>query len=290
MATPNRGPRLTKAHKVLKKHYQPILPVGERTVLEHMLYACCLENGRFEAADEAFAKLQETYFDWNEVRVTTVAELAEVLAPLHEPAVAAQRLKKLLQSVFETHYSFDIDELKKQNLGKAVKRIEKYDGATPFVVGYVTQAALGGHAIPVDAAALDLLLMIGVITDAEHARKQVPGLERAIAKSKGVEFASLLHQLAADLHCTPFGQRPRSIVLEIDPEAKERLPKRTSKKDAKAGESASEGGKAAPRVASKKTRKKASASGKTSKKSAATSTSKASKKSATKKLTRKKPR
>jgi endonuclease III len=288
MATPNRGPRLTKAHKVLKKNYEPVSPVAERSVFEHLLYACCLEDDRYEAADEAFGKLQETYFDWNEVRVTTAAELAEVMAPLHQPEAAAMRLKKLLQSIFETHYSFDLEELKKQNLGKAVKRIEKYDGVTPFVVGYVTQAALGGHAIPVDGAALDLMLILGVITEAEHAKKQVPGLDRAIAKSKGVEFGSLMHQLAADLHITPFGQKPRAIVVEIDPEAKSRLPKRSTKKSS--AETRSGEAKTAPRVASKKSKKKTAT--KTSKPSKKTSTTKkkAAKKSATKKLSRKKPR
>lgn len=283
MATPNRGPRLTKAHKVLKKHYEPVSPVAERSVFEHLLYACCLEDDRYEAADEAFGKLQETYFDWNEVRVTTVAELAEVMAPLHQPEAAAMRLKKLLQSIFETHYSFDLEELNKQNLGKAVKRIEKYDGATPFVVSYVTQAALGGHAIPVDGAALDLMLILGVITETEHAKKQVPGLDRAIAKSKGVEFGSLMHQLAADLHITPFGQKPRAIVVEIDPEAKSRLPKRSTKKGS--GEA-----KTAPRVASKKSKKKAATKGASASKKTSTTKKKAAKKSATKKLTRKKPR
>jgi hypothetical protein len=51
MATPNRGARLVKAHKILKKHYQPISPPAERPVFEHLLYACCLENARYETAD-----------------------------------------------------------------------------------------------------------------------------------------------------------------------------------------------------------------------------------------------
>jgi endonuclease-3 len=263
MATPNRGARLSKAHKVLKKHYQPISPPADRQVFEHLLYACCLENASYEAADEAFARLQETYFDWNEVRVTTVSELAEVMTALPEPEQAAQRLKKVLQSVFESHYSFDVEPLKKQNLGKAVKRLEKYAGVTPFAVGYVTQAALGGHAIAVDDAALDLMQILGVITEAERGKQQVPGLERAIAKNKGVEFASLMHQLAAELRGNPHGTRVRSIILEIDPDAKDRLPKRGTKKEDEAAAAPSaaaapppasggEGDKPAPKVASKK--------------------------------------
>jgi len=75
MTTPNRSAIISKVYKVLKKHYKPTAP-PERPALEHLIYACLLENARPDAADEAFAKLKELYFDWNEIRVTTVTELA----------------------------------------------------------------------------------------------------------------------------------------------------------------------------------------------------------------------
>ena len=54
MSIPNRASKITKAHKVLKKHYKPYV-LADRPVLEHLLYACCLESAMHEAADEAFA-------------------------------------------------------------------------------------------------------------------------------------------------------------------------------------------------------------------------------------------
>src|SRR3990172_13275194 len=123
MTTSNRAARIAKLFKVLKKHYQPVPPQGDRLLLEHLLYACCLENGSCEQADEAFAKLQQAYFDWNEIRVTTVSELAETMAALPDAAAAAARLKRCLQALFETYYSFDIESLKKQNIGKAIKEL-----------------------------------------------------------------------------------------------------------------------------------------------------------------------
>jgi endonuclease-3 len=82
MSTPNRSALINAAYKLLKEHYQPCQPPADRTLFEHLMYACCLEDARPEAADEAFARLQQTFFDWNEVRVTTVTELAETLSPL----------------------------------------------------------------------------------------------------------------------------------------------------------------------------------------------------------------
>lgn len=285
MAAPNRASILTKAHKTLKKHYSPVAPQSDRSVLETMLYGCCLENATYPRADDAFAKLQELYFDWNEVRVTTVSELTEVMSGLPDPKAAASNLKRCLHNFFETEYTWDIEALRKENLGKAVKKLERY-GASPFVIAYVTQSALGGHAIPVDKAVLSTLLALGVITEAEAAKKSAPGLERAISKSKGVEFGSLLHQLAADFHASPFGTNPRKIIVEIEPSAKERLPKRAAPKKKKSTPK-----KTAKRSsATKKTPKTGKAAGKKSASGGKRTKRIARKKSATKRLIQKKPR
>ena len=65
---------------MLKKYYKPVVRRADRPVLEHLLFACCLEDARYEEAEEAFAALVHTFFDWNEIRVTSITELAEVMA------------------------------------------------------------------------------------------------------------------------------------------------------------------------------------------------------------------
>jgi endonuclease-3 len=289
MSTSNRASKLTKTHKVLKKHYKPY-PPADRTVLEHLLYACCLEFAQPEAADESFAKLQQTYYDWNEVRVTTVSELSEVLTGLPKPSEAASQLKRSLQSVFECFYSFDLEPMKKENIGKAVKQLESLDGISKFTVAFVTQNGLGGHAIAVSAHALDSLRVLGVISEEEARNQRVPGLERAISKSKGVEFGSLLHQLANDYGAAPFSPRVRSIMLEIAADAKDRFPKRASKKAAAENASSASGKAGKKKAAGKKTVKKATAKKKASEKSRAKKAAAPKKKSSTKRLAKKKPR
>ena len=314
MSASNRAAKINKLSKVLKKHFQPVKPPSDRTVLEHLLYACCLENADFEQADEAFARLQESYFDWNEVRVTTVAELTESMGCLPDPSAAAMRLKSALHSVFEGQYSFDLDFLRKENLGKAVSRLEGNKGVTPFVVAYVSQNGLNGHAIPIDAAAISLALVIDLITDKEASKGAVPGLERAIPKTKGVEFASMFHKLAVEYHNGPFKPEVRKIVLEIDPDAKDRFAKRGGKKSAESEAATDESSKstkasskkAAPKKAAPKkattakempkqktpTKKAASPAKKkaTKKNSIVKNAGTREKKSATKTLARKKPR
>jgi hypothetical protein len=242
MASKNRAALINKVLKVVKKHYKPAAPSKDRTLLEHLLFACCLENSPYEAAERAFQSLTTDYFDWNEVRVSTVRELAEVCKGLNDPGDAATRIKRMLQSVFETHYSFDLEPLKKQNIGAAVKTLEKYNGSSPFVVAYVTQQALGGHSIPTNQGLLESLRIVGVITDAEAAKGLVPGLERTVPKSKGAEVGSQLHLLGIEMHRSPYGPAIKKLLLEIEPAAKDRLPKRPTK----AEEAAADGRAAAP--------------------------------------------
>ncbi len=233
----NRAAKYEQLHKSLKKHFKPQSEPGERSVLEHLIYACCLEDARNEQADEAFAKLQQAYFDWNEVRVTTVIELGEALSSLPNASQAGHRIKRCLQSLFETRYEYNLDDMKKANLSKATDELTALKGVTPFVLNYVSQNAMGGHAIPVDTLALEIMVQCEIITAAEAEKRSLPGVERAIAKNKGFEFGSLLHQFAVEFQQNPKNAEVLAVFkdLGVSPKAKE-VEKASPKKDTKKAE------------------------------------------------------
>ena len=52
MATPNRAALIAKVLKVVRKHYKPVAPPKERTVLEQLLFACLVEDSPNEAAEQ----------------------------------------------------------------------------------------------------------------------------------------------------------------------------------------------------------------------------------------------
>ena len=59
MTASNRAARITKLQTLLKKAYKPTMTTEERPLIEHLLYACLLENAPYELADEALAKLSQ---------------------------------------------------------------------------------------------------------------------------------------------------------------------------------------------------------------------------------------
>jgi hypothetical protein len=135
-------------------------------------------------------------------------------------------LRRVLQGVFESTYTFSLDHAKKHSLAHGLKVLEGLHGVPPFVVHYVASTALGGHLIPLDKGALAGLWLCGLITKHEYDSGKVPGLERLIGKKAGVEFSSLLHQFGVDVLTNLHGNTVRKITQAVNPAAKDRFPKR----------------------------------------------------------------
>ena len=223
MSASNRASLIGKLQTALKKFYQPLPTQPTRPLLEHVLYASLLEDAPADLADEGMAKCEQEFFDWNEVRVTTITELSQVLENLPDPQKAARRLKSNLQAIFEEFYTFDLDHLKKENLGKAVSKFEKMPGMTPFVLNYTVQNGLGGHAIPVDYSAMVIMLSTQIASQSEAMAGKVPGLERAIPKNKAIDFSGLLHQAAVALNTSTKDKTARQLLDAVSKGSSKRL-------------------------------------------------------------------
>jgi endonuclease III len=195
-ATTNKQRQLSQLFTILKKRY-PAAEAEPRPVLEQLLYAVCREGATREQADRAFRSLRERFFDWNEIRVSSVREIEEVLDDLPQPEVRAQRLISLLQEVFETTFSFDLEVLHKKGLKQAAKQISRYQAANDYAVAWVLQQTLGGHAVPLDAPTLRVLRRLGLIEgEGEDLEALRASLEHLIPKAKGSLFGDLVSALA----------------------------------------------------------------------------------------------
>jgi endonuclease-3 len=185
-------------HKGHKGHGAAAEP-GARPVLEQFLYALCREGVTREKADQAFRFLRERFFDWNEIRVSSVREVEEAFAGFPQPDVRAQRLIDFLQEVFETTFSFDLDPLHKKGLKQAAKQLSRYQAANDYAVAWVIQQSLGGHAIPLDIPTLRVLRRLGLIeTDQGDMEALRASVEHLIPKIRGPLFSELVSALAAE--------------------------------------------------------------------------------------------
>lgn len=172
-------------------------PDAPLPVLEQFIYGICRENAPPELAQRAYDNLTTVFFDWNEVRVSSTRELEEAMPGLSAAEARAERIIAFLQEVFETTFSFDLEAIQKKGLKQAGKVLQGLRAANDFVVAWVIQRSLGGHAIPVDQVTLQLARQVGLIdaqVDTEEAARS--SLEHLVPKSKGPHFTDAISVLA----------------------------------------------------------------------------------------------
>ena len=199
MATPSKTQFLTDVQALLKKRYKIGPSLEKLTTLEAVVYGIVHEGATREQANEALARFKDGFFDWNEVRVSSLEEIQGILAGMTDAEGRAFRIRRFLRQLFEKTYGFNLDQLVKKPQKESLKSLEEYDAmASDYVLATVIRLALAGHAIPIDEPALRALHRLGITEDDSDAPTTRSILERAVPKNRGVEFSDLIEELAHD--------------------------------------------------------------------------------------------
>ncbi len=225
MATQSKAQFLNDVHTLLKKRYK-VKPESDATrlsVLEAVIYGICHQGTTREQANQALSRFKDEFFDWNEVRVSTVEEIQSALAGFPNPEERAQQIRRFLRQLFERTYGFTLDALVKKPLKESLKVLSEYEAfQSDYVTATVIQLALGGHAIPVDELTQRALQRLGV-ADADGDVAALRGvLERAVPKNRGLEFCDLLEELTHDTCVAGEPICPRCELKKVCPTARNR--------------------------------------------------------------------
>ena len=241
MAASSKAQFLTEVHALLKKRYK-LEPRADRlTILEAVIYGLCHEGVTREQANQALSRFKDDFFDWNEVRVSSIDEIQGALAGLPDAEDRAQRVRFFLRQLFEKTYGFTLESLAKKPQREAILALEDFlvkkrppkeggrateeleESAPDYVVATVIQQALAGHAIPVDAPIRRGLARLGVVEpDAEPGTIR-SALERAVPKNRGHEFTELMEELTHDTCVEGPPDCPRCELRKICPTGQVRI-------------------------------------------------------------------
>ncbi len=218
MATTSKAQFLADIHAQLKKRYK-IEPSPEKmSILEAVIYGICHEDTTRDQANQALSRFKDDFFDWNEVRVSTLEEIQGVLADMSDTEGRAFRIRRFLRQLFEKTYGFNLELLAKKPQKESLKALEEYDAfCSDYVLATVTRLALAGHAIPVDSPTLRALRRLGVSDETIDVPTIRATLERAVPKNRGGEFGDLVEELAHDTCVEGDPDCPRCELQQVCP-------------------------------------------------------------------------
>lgn len=239
-----------KLATALKRRYGGSVPRHKYNVLDTLLFACCLENTTHEQAEAAFQRLLESFDDLNVIRVSSVREIEVALGEVDDAAWKALRIRECLQYVFEKHYAFDFEALRRKTMDAAEKDLTKIRHLSPFARLYTLQHALDSHVVPLDDLQTEILMWLGIVEPHTPPDKAAEDVKSSLRKNDVGLMCHLLRQLGTDRKYKGTFRLSKTLINsgELDPQnAIDRLEKHLKN----------------PSAARKKVRKKPAAARKT---------------------------
>lgn len=227
--------RLKKAYAKLKQSgTPPAIPDTVDPMRQLAIGVLGVRDGD-AAATKALDRLLERMVDWNEVRVSTAAEAQLAIGnTLTDGLASCQRLRTVLQSVFDKVNRLSLDHLKNQGRREARQYLEALNGVDEYAAACVLLWSLGGHAIPVDDRMFDTLRAAELVHP-EATRAEVQAfLERHISAADAKSFCIQMRDFVPPKKETASsGPRERASKRKATRgggERKARTAKRVSKK------------------------------------------------------------
>ena len=187
-----------KLVKDLQSTYKVKCPDFSEPVLETILFAICLEDNAWEMAEAGYRKLLRSYFDLNEIRVTSIFELEQTLAPLRAADWKGLRIRALLRHVYESTYEFQFEKLRKLTQDQFVRALRKISELSTFVRDFSLQQILGSHIICFDQTTLRTAQWLGLVPVDANADAASEFLKAGVRKADAAAFSFALRQLAMD--------------------------------------------------------------------------------------------
>jgi endonuclease-3 len=181
----------------LHKEYGKQVPQFSMPVLETMLFAACLENNSWDATEQGYDRLNKMYYDLNEIRVSSVAEIEETLnSPQGD--WSGLRIRSILRFVFETTYTYDYDKLKRLTQESGQKRLKKIDNMSPFIRNFTIQHCLGGYLVSLDEVSTRAAIHLGIVPPGSNEEQAGEFLKQGLKKADTSAFMHALRCLATD--------------------------------------------------------------------------------------------
>ncbi len=205
--------RLKRAYaKIRQSVPQPKIPESDDP-LRRLAIAVLGVEGAEEEAETALDRAFTTVVDWNELRVSSAAELNKATGNTIPHGVErCQRLIDALQAIYDRENQLSLDHLRTMGRREARHYLEQLNGVDEYGVASVILWSLGGHAIPVDDRLLEHLRNTDLVNPSADRAEVQAFLERHISAAEAKEFCIIMRSFTPKRTSGKAGVRPKSTA------------------------------------------------------------------------------
>ena len=215
----------------LSKRYdtRQVVLSKDRTSLEHVVFAIFLENSPFEEARNTFSAMLRSFIDWNEVRVSKAKEIVYAVSdPTFSVGISegslltkSERLRRLLQWVFEKSNGFELEHLCGAGKEEILDYILQIPFATRFVKSHLSFSVFDGEEFPLDEGSARALRLLGFL-QVKDGREVLTSEWGSFSSDEKQKLFFMLHQLGAELFNDISLKKAVSFLEEFDKDVSKR--------------------------------------------------------------------
>ena len=213
-----------------KRYYtRQVVLSKDRTILEHVVFAIFLENSPFEEARNTFSAMLRSFIDWNEVRVSKAKEIVYAVSdPTFSVGISegslltkSERLRRLLQWVFEKSNGFELEHLCGAGKEEILDYILQIPFATRFVKSHLSFSVFDGEEFPLDEGSARALRLLGFL-QVKDGREVLTSEWGSFSSDEKQKLFFMLHQLGAELFNDISLKKAVSFLEEFDKDVSKR--------------------------------------------------------------------
>lgn len=147
-------------------------------------------------AKEALSRLMEVVVDYNDLRVMSPAEMAEIASKLPDTRRKCEDLSRALNWIFLREHDVTLDHLLEASKKDVLAYLGQIEGLDEYTRARVRLLGLGKHAFPLDSAMWEYACQVQIVSpDAPHAEAQA-FLERQIPEKDALTVFAQMRKVA----------------------------------------------------------------------------------------------
>lgn len=185
--------RSVKRHlRALEKKHRVGIPPDPMPLLEKLILHLLLQEAPQTNAARALRRLREVFVDWNDLRVSSIREIATVLEECRVGVEVAYILKEVLGQIFVHGHATTLDHVATGEPDQARRFIGKLKALPSWAGTYIQTVAGHGTAVPLDPHTSRICQRLGLFGRKSSVQTRVQTLKSIVSEGDVLRFHHLL--------------------------------------------------------------------------------------------------